>query len=543
MDASSWPRTLRITAVSGPCAREIRTSSVPSAQLSGVLAETVPTVPTSCLTRIVQAGDPPEGTVLGGATTLGGTQEGHAPLSGPLGTRSGHQQSSRTPRPRGRLARRAATALALVGALVAVVAPAQATRTATAPAAHSSSARTVQSIRVPADYFGMQDGSSESYQELSYGSTRLWDVGATWRDIETAPGVYDWSRLDTLVGTALAHGTEVTAVLAMTPSFYSPAAHLPPTDLGAYRAFVRAVMTRYDDFHGRQGIATYQVWNEGNVPYFWQGSPQQLARLTQIVWQERNAHAPDAQVLAPSFAVRLPYQRTWVSQYLAQVVGGRPVWRYVDATAFSLYPTATLGRRIAGPEDAMALLDLTRDRLAAAGVPASLPIWSTEINYGVNSQGTATTPVGEQQQVANVIRTYVLGAARGLARMYWYRYDWGQVPGGTLGNTLLSVPGSPDRITPAGEAFGTAQRWLKGRLVGVHGRRPCARDARGTYTCLVRYAGGLRTILWNPRHDVRVPMPVGARTTQTPQGVTTRVAERRGTLRVSYLPVMVVSAG
>ena len=33
----------------------------------------------------------------------------------------------------------------------------------------------------------------------------------------------------------------------------------------------------------------------------------------------------------------------------------------------------------------MALLGLVRHRLAAAGVPAELPLWATEINYGLPS--------------------------------------------------------------------------------------------------------------------------------------------------------------
>ena len=130
-----------------------------------------------------------------------------------------------------------------------------------------------------------------------------------------------------------------------------------------------------------------------------------------------------------------------------------------------------------------------------------------------------------------MIRTYVLGAANGLARMFWYRYDWNTISpaqgGGTLGNTLLSVPGAPDQITPAGEAFATAQQWLHGRLVGVDGQAPRAQDRRGTYTCVVRYAGGRRTILWNPLHHVRVAMPRGAETVQTSAGSTARVAARR----------------
>ena len=426
------------------------------------------------------------------------------------------------------LGRRLVALLAVLGTIAFLAAPLQ-------------SAQASGSVRVSSRFFGLQDGSQESYQHLSYGSLRLWDAQVTWQDIETSPGVYDWSHLDSYVTNALQHGTEVTIVLAMTPTFYATANNLPPTDLAAYRAFVRAMMTRYEDFNGQQGIATYQVWNEGNVPYFWQGTPQQLAQLTQIVWQERNVYAPTARVLAPSFAVRLPYQRAWVSQYLSQMVGGRQVWHYVDATAFSLYPSATYGDRIGGPEDAMALLQLTKARLADAGVPASLPIWATEINYGVNSQGTAATPIDEQQQVANVIRTYLLGSARGLARMFWYRYDWGQVPGGTLGNTLLSVPGSPDQITPAGEAFATAQQWLQGTLVAAHGHHPCYRDHHGTYTCVVRYAGGRRTIFWNPDHRVRVPVPRNARTLQTARGARSAVSSRKASLRVSYLPVMVIS--
>ena len=144
-----------------------------------------------------------------------------------------------------------------------------------------------------------------------------------------------------------------------------------------------------------------------------------------------------------------------------------------------------------------------------------------------------------------MIRTYVLGAANGLARMFWYRYDWNTISpaqgGGTLGNTLLSVPGAPAQITPAGEAFATAQQWLHGRLVGVDGQAPCTQDRRGTYTCVVRYAGGRLTILWNPLHHVRVAMPRGAETVQTSAGSAARDLARASSLRVSYLPVMVVS--
>ena len=236
-------------------------------------------------------------------------------------------------------------------------------------------------VRPPRAFFGMHDMSMRAYDTLTYGSLRLWDEGVT------------WPALDALVSAAQEHGVEVTLVLAMTPSFYGPASTLPPTDLTAYADYVRAVMTRYRDFNGQRGIAAYEVWNEGNVPTFWTGTPAQLAQLTRIVWQTRQQVDPDATLVGPSFAVRLAGQREWLGDYTSQRVGGRPVWRYYDDTGLSLYPKATYGDRIGGPEDAMALLASARRVLADAGAPADQPIWGTEVNYGVTSDAWWTTSI------------------------------------------------------------------------------------------------------------------------------------------------------
>jgi hypothetical protein len=398
-------------------------------------------------------------------------------------------------------------------------------------------------VHVSRQFFGMQDESMKAYHHLQFGSLRLWDAHVTWRDVETAPGVYDWRHLDTLVSAAQSHHVQVTLVLAMTPSFYGPAATLPPTDVDHFRDYVRAVMTRYRSFHGHRGIAAYQVWNEGNVPWFWTGTPHQLARMTRVVWAVHQQVDRRATVVAPSFAVRLGPQRRWLSAYESQRVHHHAVRHYYDANALSLYPRASYHGRLGGPEDAMGLLAQARRRLARAHVPARTPLWVTEVNYGVT--GRAVRPIPERRQVANVIRTYLLGAARGITRLFWYRYDWGLLPaaqgGGTLGNTLLSVPGSPGSVTPAGRALRTGEHWLRGRLLSRHGRRPCARDRRGTYRCVVRYAGGIRTIYWNPHRPVRVRVPQSAVAVQTSKGAVTAMRHGQSTVRVSYLPVMVSS--
>jgi hypothetical protein len=402
-------------------------------------------------------------------------------------------------------------------------------------------------VRVPRAFFGLHDASQQAYGRVPFGSIRLWDAGVTWRDVETAPGRYDWSRLDGLVRAAQAHHVQVTLVLGMTPSFYAGAATLPPAQLTHYAAYARAVMTRYRLFDGHRGIAAYQVWNEGNVGAFWTGTPYQLAELTRIVRQVGQEVDPGATVVAPSFAVRLPYQRRWFSHYQRQRLDGVPVWHYYDANALSLYPMPTRRHRRAGPEDAMALLGPVRARLHRAGVPHRLPLWASEINYGVRSGAPgslAARPITRRHQVANVIRTYLLGAAHRLSRVFWYRYDWNTLPassgGGTLGNTLLTVPGRPDRVTPAGHALATTARWLHGRLVGRHGRRPCAQRRTGLFTCVIRYPGGVRRIYWNPRHRERVRLPAHATYRQLTAGGVQKIG-RRTAIRIGYRPVMVNS--
>jgi hypothetical protein len=414
--------------------------------------------------------------------------------------------------------------------------------------AHRAHHRTHHSRKVPRAYFGIHDASGAAYGRVPFGSIRLWDAGVTWKDIETSRGVYSWSRLDSLVSKAQAHHVQVTLTLGMTPSFYADKSSLAPRHLAAYARYVRAVMHRYRNFHGHRGIAAYQVWNEGNVQLFWSGTPHRLAQLTRVVDRVRNHVDPHATVVAPSFAVRLPYQRRWLSAYQRSHVAGRPVWHYYDANAISIYPKPKYGSRPGGPEDAMRLVDMTRHRLAEAGVPHRRGLWATEVNYGLIGGAVgmrSTAPISAKRQAANVMRTYLLGAAHGLDRMFWYRYDWGLLPaslgGGTLGNTLLSVPGHTTEVTAAGHALRTARRWLRGRLVATgHHRMPCARGRHGTYTCTVRYRHGTRTIMWNPHREVRVRLRHAA-SRHVVSGRAVVGARHRVTVKVGYRPVMVRS--
>jgi hypothetical protein len=404
---------------------------------------------------------------------------------------------------------------------------------------------TAKDVRVRHALFGVHDSTPQSLLQIHEGTVRLWDVGVRWSQIEKSPGHYDWTRLDDLVTDAQAAHAQVLYVAAMTPSFYAALPSLPPAQLQRYREFLTALMGRYKVFNGARGIASYQVWNEANVSNFWTGTPHQMAELTKTMDEVRDAVDPGARVIAAPLTTRLPSQLGWLQRFESQRLEGVPVWHYFDAVALNLYPLPSYDGRPGAPEDAMMLLQEARDRLSRARVPASMPIWNTEVNYGLKSgalAGQSADPISEARQASYVMRTYLLNAANRVKRVYWYRFDMNNMPlsagGRPLGNTLLSEPSDHTQLTRAGQAYLLVQAWMHGTLTGSKGVAPCQRDRHGTYECVVKDSAVTRRIYWNPRHRAHVRLPKHARHLQDELGVVTKV-KRGSRLPVGARPVMV----
>jgi hypothetical protein len=189
---------------------------------------------------------------------------------------------------------------------------------------------------------------------------------------------------------------------------------------------------------------------------------------------------------------------------------------YVDAVSLQLYPDAE-----GTPESSMELLDAMKATLQKHGVDK--PIWNTEINYGLT--GGQVEPAPEDVQVMNVVATYLLNAANGVERVYWYGWDQqGNV------DTLMVEPDGVT-VTPAGKAFRTVHDWLDGGTVGS-----CDSDAEGTWTCQVDHPDGARTVVWNAETTVSVPVPEGATSAEEVGGKASDV-EAGSTVEVGTVPV------
>ena len=380
--------------------------------------------------------------------------------------------------------------------------------------------------RVNGTFFGMTDSDVSTFPSARPSAVRLWDSGVTWREIETSPGVFDFTRLDAAVNAARSRGSDVLLVLGQTPrfhakrpgasSFYAPGASSAPK-LTAWKTYVRKVAARYK---GR-GV-DYQVWNEANVPGFWSGSPGAMAELTKVTWQVLNNVDPKAQVVAPALATRLSGQRKWLRTFYAQRTGGARVARWLDVVSLNLYPLTN-----EGPEASMKLLASSRSMLRALGV--SKPIWNTEINYGLQiGGGGKARDITRRKEAAYVARTYVLNAANNVKRVYWYSWDLQK-----LANTELTY--STGALTPAGTTWSVTRSWLKGtRSLG------CSRAGNGTYTCTFKYGSGVKRVYWNPSRKASVTTAKSATRLTYQSGGSTAI---RGGKRigVDFAPVMVRS--
>jgi hypothetical protein len=452
------------------------------------------------------------------------------------------------PRPRRSTTRaRALVATSLVAAL-ATLAPTMASANFPVERGHHHQGK-VKKVKVDPRLFGVHDRFLTSLSHRGTRSIRLWDAGTDWPTIQPTRTTWNWAPLDTVVRKAHQNRTSVTLVVGLSPS-YAAARSTDAPDLGLYRTYLTAVMKRYSAKRwGYRGIAAYQVWNEANISTFWTGTNAQLARLTKAAYDVRNKVDRGAQIIAPAMVTRLKFEQKVISAFYATKVPSthKPVWKYVDAISLNLYPTETIplrhGRtRTSTPEDSMVLLKTVRGLLAKDRVPSSIPIWNTEVNYGMGS-GVPATPISNARQVAYVMRTFLLNAARGVKRVDWYAYDMGELPGGgTLGNTLLTDPTdrTAGRLTPAGVAFTRIQGWMHGTLIGTATKQPCITDKHGTYTCTITYTHGVGRVYWNPFKRATVRLPHTAKTKVNEFGASSK-AKGGAKLAVTYTPVLVKS--
>lgn len=126
-----------------------------------------------------------------------------------------------------------------------------------------------------------------------------------WRDLELAPGEYNWQRADWIVEMAERYDLNLLIRLDqqpywVTPPGIDPALNSPPANLADFGTYCGAVAQRYV---GR--IAAYEVWNEPNLSREWGGQPPDPAGyvdLLKVCYTAIKAADPAAIVISAGLA-------------------------------------------------------------------------------------------------------------------------------------------------------------------------------------------------------------------------------------------------
>ncbi|MGC4110517.1 MAG: hypothetical protein QM747_08870 [Nocardioides sp.] len=385
---------------------------------------------------------------------------------------------------------------------------------------HTTTSRASGSA-VSARFFGMHAPTLDTaYPKAKVGSYDLTTNGVYWPDIETAPGTYDFTKLDLLVDRARSKHAQPLLVLGQTPAFDStqPGAanvHATMPKMGAWKAYVSALVNRYGT------KIDYGIWPEPNITENWSGTPKQLATLVSAASKIIHAKAKHAVVVSPAFVLRLKFEQKFMNAFFASKVGGKPIGRSVDAVGVDPYPLVN-----GTPEDSLGLIKDAGKILKKHKVKA--PLWNVEINFGVVGGHAGGKHWSNTKQQQYLVRNYLLDAGASVARVYWL--GWFSFSEAAV--QLVQSDGVTP--TPAATSLGVVQTWLTGERVS-----PCARAKKTKiWSCKLVAKGHTSWVYWVTRGTAYVKAPQKTRKVSTITGSTKKTHPGKR-LKVTASPIWV----
>jgi hypothetical protein len=297
---------------------------------------------------------------------------------------------------------------------------------------------------------------------FGYSSVQGAYVGISWKGINTANGVYDWSVFDAFLTKNKTMGvTDLLFVLGSTPTWAGGGTSndQPPSSMAYLTTFINAVAARAVSLGAP--IRHWEVWNEpNNGAGTWAGTTAQMVTIASTVYSAVHAYDATYRVLTPSCQ---GYSTTWMDGFLAAGGGA-----YADIMTFHGY----LGYAPTGaPEEVASLINMYKATYATYGQSAK-PLWDTEaMDY--RNLGVAT-------QAIQLAVYYAIHAGMGVERFYWYSWDqdWG-------------LEWAPSAINAIGVANSTLIDWMVGAVASP------PTTAGTVWTVPLVKAGVPSLIVWN----------------------------------------------
>lgn len=125
-----------------------------------------------------------------------------------------------------------------------------------------------------------------------------------WGCIEYVKGVYNFNEFDGLVNAARSRGLKIVAILDYGNALYTAGAMVPPitpAEILGFTNYVNAIVSHYQ---ADNSMIIYEVWNEPDIPGFWQNLPNasQYSTLLKATLAAVHAADPNAFVLTGGMA-------------------------------------------------------------------------------------------------------------------------------------------------------------------------------------------------------------------------------------------------
>jgi hypothetical protein len=150
----------------------------------------------------------------------------------------------------------------------------------------------------------------------------IYDYYGVYRVSEGGEPTYDWAEVDRVVDAVLATGAEPLICLSYLPrALARESIYGPPADFGAWESLIYQTVY-YLNVERGLGISYWEVWNEPNLPAFWNGTLDEYLQLYAATARGALRADPSIQLGGPGTASMGPwlhvgapfYERNWVKE-------------------------------------------------------------------------------------------------------------------------------------------------------------------------------------------------------------------------------------
>jgi len=233
------------------------------------------------------------------------------------------------------------------------------------------------------EYYHVPVGLCEDYPEetttigiirndmeiLKAAEVNLLRISFGWDGIEEEKDVYDWLFWDDFVRIAVdEYGVTLIPYVCYTPIWNSTGDSTnfwnhPPVDYEQFGKFMYALVSRYKD-----RIKTWEIWNEPDIEFFWNGPIEDFVRLYKIGAEAVRQADPDAVIVLGGLAHKVDYLESLFRDF--------EISPYVDVVNFHSYLETWDGHPA---EDIIDYVHQVAEVVEKYG--DNQPLWMAEVGY------------------------------------------------------------------------------------------------------------------------------------------------------------------